>query len=64
MNNEDENLLDPEQAAKYLGVKPGTLAVWRSTKRQDLPYIRVGRCIRYRPADVRAFNDRNYFNGK
>jgi hypothetical protein len=62
--NEDENLLDPEQAAKYLGVKPETLAVWRCTKRYDLPYIKVGRCIRYRPADVKAFNDRNYFNGK
>lgn len=41
-------LLNREQAAAYLGVRPQTLAVWRSTGRYNLPVIKVGRCVRYR----------------
>ncbi|MCX5658619.1 MAG: helix-turn-helix domain-containing protein [Planctomycetota bacterium] len=37
----------PEQTAKYLGVKPHTLAVWRSARRYSLPFVSVGRLIRY-----------------
>lgn len=48
-------LLTPEQAADYLGVSPGTLGVWRSTKRYPLRYVRVGRRVMYRPEDVEAF---------
>ena len=40
--------LTPEQAAEYLGIKPQTLANWRSTGRYGLPYLRAGRLIRYR----------------
>jgi excisionase family DNA binding protein len=41
-----------EQAAQFLGVKPQTLSVWRVTGRYDLPFIRVGRNIRYRQVDL------------
>jgi excisionase family DNA binding protein len=40
------------EAAAYLGVKPGTLSVWRSTRRYDLPYLKVGRLVRYDKADL------------
>jgi excisionase family DNA binding protein len=43
------------EAAVYLGVKPQTLAVWRSTQRYALPFYRVGRAIRYDTADLDAF---------
>lgn len=52
-------LLTPEQVADVLGVAPHTLAVWRSEKRYDFPYMKCGRLVRYRAADVQAFVDRN-----
>lgn len=41
-------LLNRTEAAQYLGVKPQTLAVWATTKRYDLPYVKVGRLVKYR----------------
>ena len=42
------DLLNTEQAATYLGVTSRTLEVWRCTKRQAIPYIKVGRLVKYR----------------
>ena len=50
-----EPLLDRKSAAKYLGLSPGTLAVWDCTKRYDLKPIKVGRAVRYRKADLDNF---------
>ena len=48
----DTWLTDPE-ATRHLKLKPGTLAVWRSTGRYpDLPYTKCGRSVRYRRADL------------
>lgn len=52
---EEAALLTPEQVAKQLVVEPTTLAVWRSTKRQPLPFVKIGTLVRYRPEDVAAF---------
>jgi len=54
----DERLLTREEAAAILGVRPQTLAVWASAQRYDLPFIKVGRCVRYRMRDLQAFIDR------
>ena len=35
-------LLTPQAAAEFLGMSAGTLAVWRCTKRYDLPTSRSG----------------------
>jgi hypothetical protein len=48
-------LLTPAEAALLLRVSPGTLAVWRSTKRYPLNYLKLGHAVRYREADVLAF---------
>jgi excisionase family DNA binding protein len=48
-------LRNETQAAGYLGVKPTTLQVWRSTKRYPLPFVKVGRLVRYRQSDLDAF---------
>ncbi|QSA98816.1 helix-turn-helix domain-containing protein [Methylococcus sp. EFPC2] len=49
-------LLTPQQAGEYLGgIAVDTLAVWRSTKRYPLPFIKVGRMVRYRKSDLEAF---------
>lgn len=41
--------------SKILGVSTGTLAVWRTTKRYNLPYVKSGRLVRYREEDVQNF---------
>jgi excisionase family DNA binding protein len=49
------DLLTREQAAEYLGIKPETLAVWLTTKRYNLPVVKIGRCVRYRLRDLEQF---------
>lgn len=43
------------EAAEALGVKATTLQIWRCTKRYPLPYIKVGRLVRYRQSALDAF---------
>lgn len=49
------DLLDDHAAAAMLDVSPGTLSVWRSTGRYALPFIKIGRKVRYRRADLFAW---------
>ncbi|MFM5787670.1 helix-turn-helix domain-containing protein [Aeromonas veronii] len=42
-------------AAEVLDVKVTTLAVWRSTGRYNLPYLKVGRLVKYRISDLAEF---------
>lgn len=55
IKTQSDPLLDGSQAAAILGVMPGTLEVWRTTKRYPLPYIKVGRNVRYRRSALEAF---------
>jgi len=48
-------LLTETEAAKIIDVSPGTLSVWRSTGRYSLPFIKVGRKVRYRSSDLEAW---------
>ena len=48
-------VVDEKIAAEILGVTPGTLSVWRCTRRYPLPYVKVGRAVRYRLADLEKF---------
>lgn len=52
-----EPLLTPEEAAHALRVSPETLMTWRSRKPQELPFVKVGSLVRYRPADLAAYVD-------
>lgn len=49
------DLLDEKQAAEVLTVEPGTLSVWRSTGRYKIPFVKVGRRVRYRRSDLLAW---------
>jgi excisionase family DNA binding protein len=49
------DLLSRTEAAALLGMKPQTLALWASTGRYHLRYIRVGRSVRYRRSDLDKF---------
>lgn len=58
------DLLSNEQAAEYLGVTPGTLEVWRCNGRYELPFIKVGRLVKYRRRDLEAWLEaRTHGNG-
>ena len=48
------DLLKPEAVANLTGLSLETLAQWRSQKR-GIPYLKVGRAVRYDPADVQAY---------
>lgn len=50
-------LLTEDEAAAFLKVQPATLATWRVRGRPNLPFVRVGRCVRYRQQDLIAFID-------
>lgn len=50
-----EKLLSRPEVAEILGIKVQTLAVWASTKRVALPYLRVGKSVRYMKSDVDQF---------
>ena len=49
------SLLTTEQAAALLSVKPETLASWRCLGRYDLPFVHVGRAVRYDRADLETW---------
>jgi excisionase family DNA binding protein len=55
---ENSDLLDCEAAAELLNVTPGTLSVWRTTGRYGLPFVKIGRKVRYRRADLLAWIER------
>jgi predicted site-specific integrase-resolvase len=50
-----DDLVEEKVAAKILGVTPGTLQVWRSTGRYALPFVKVGRLVRYRPSVLKRW---------
>lgn len=49
------DLLTRREAAAYLGVTPETLAVWASTRRYPLRFIKIGRLSKYRKSDLDDF---------
>lgn len=51
-------LLTPGEAAAYLDVAERTLSVWRCTGRYAIPFLKVGRKVRYRKSALDAFLDR------
>ena len=55
MQKDNESLVDRKTAAKYLGISPETLAVWKCTKRYNLECVKIGRAVRYRMSDLKKF---------
>lgn len=48
-------LITPDETAAILGVSPGTMMVWRSTGRWNLPFVKVGSRVMYNPDDIQKF---------
>lgn len=55
-------LLKPEQAAEYLGVSPQKLERDRYYERR-IPYVKMGRHVRYRAIDLIEYVNENVING-
>ena len=49
------DLLSRDDAAAFLGISPSTLAKWACQKTVLLPYVKVGRLVRYRKSDLMEF---------
>ena len=54
-NSNQNELLNRQEAADFLGVSKGTLEVWACTKRYPLPYVKIGRLAKYRKSDLLQF---------
>lgn len=57
-----ERLLTRKEAAKLLGVKEMTLAIWKTNNRYNLPVVKVGRLAKYRYSDLIAFIEKRTVN--
>lgn len=57
MTNPIEQLLTPKQVSEAIGITEGALANQR-TLGTGAPYVKVGKLVRYRPADVQAWIER------
>lgn len=51
--------LTEQEAANILGISVATLRRWRWTGTPELPFIKLGRNVRYRLEDLLAFNAAN-----
>lgn len=48
-------LLRPKEAAQYLSVAESTLSKKRHTGLDPIPFVRIGRAVRYRQGDLDAY---------
>lgn len=54
--DDSERLLTREELAAYWRVSPKTVS---RINKKDLPVVRIGKQVRYRPSDVSAYERRN-----
>jgi excisionase family DNA binding protein len=55
------NLLTPGQVCDILAIPDSTLARWRSEHR-ELPYVKIGRLVRYRRQDLETWLENHLVN--
>jgi len=51
----DNILIDQTAAGKLLSIPPATLQKWRSTGENNLPFVKIGRAVRYNTSDLREW---------
>ncbi|WP_432744375.1 helix-turn-helix domain-containing protein [Methylobacter sp. G7] len=59
----DDVLATPAEAATLIRINAATLQKWRSTGENNIPYIKIGRSVRYRVSDLRAYVERHVVGG-
>ncbi|WP_083930126.1 helix-turn-helix domain-containing protein [Methylovulum miyakonense] len=50
-----DKLVTTEKAAELLSIPAATLTKWRSTGQVKIPFVRIGRQIKYRTTDLKCF---------
>jgi len=50
-----DRLLSTEKAAELLSIPAATLIKWRSTGQVRIPFVKIGRQIKYRTTDLKRF---------
>jgi len=58
-----ETLLDTNGAAKILGIPARTIVKWRSTGENNIPFVKIGRAVRYSPRELAAYISRHTVGG-
>lgn len=59
----DDLIITPAEASKLLRTPEATLSKWRSTGDHNIPYLKIGRNIRYRTADLKKWLDAHVKGG-
>jgi excisionase family DNA binding protein len=59
LKDSSQTLLTRKEAAEYLDCNEHTLAIWKCTKRYPLPYVKIGKNVRYRLSDLKDFIEKN-----
>ena len=49
--------VDSAMAAQIIGVKVNTLASWRCTKKEIIPFYKIGSKVRYKISDLIAWKE-------
>lgn len=53
----DNDFINTEQAAAIAMVEPSTLVNWRCTKKEKIPYFKIGRKVFYKRQDILDWRD-------
>jgi predicted DNA-binding transcriptional regulator AlpA len=61
--NPAETLWTTDDVAEHCNVSEGAVRYWRQTNTGP-PYAKLGRLVRYRPSDVRAWLDQQFEEGR
>ena len=48
----DKAFLSPKELSNFIGISVGTLAVWRTNKTYQIPYLKIGGKVMYPVAEV------------
>lgn len=54
----DDPWLHTKEAADIVGFEPDTLVTWRSHEKYDIPFVRIGRAVRYPLSDLIRYKAR------
>jgi excisionase family DNA binding protein len=57
-----EKLMNETETAEILGVTKATLRKWRWDDSEKLPFVKIGRSVRYEPATVRKLIEQSRRN--
>lgn len=53
--NQNSDRIDAKQAAELIGVSSATLATWRCTKKEQIPYYKIGNKVFYKTEHILAW---------